>query len=351
MNTSLKGGIEMTNRPKLTMLLGLMGAFLVVTLSACSSASTSAPNDPGSGSGGGSSQSSGSGSSGEASTAAGGSGAVTSSSADTGSGSGSGSSNGNSGGSASASPGSGSTLPAAGYFELDLPFTEFESSNAVTEQEEENAFQHVLFYVDPSGGSQSQVIDGNLSSSPVPATVTPQSDGTVTVAYSEQTSSTTIDFTGTLSGSTMTATVNVSQIGGDVVEGTEYLGAGTGTVNITAPINRVSGAEIPQPPSGGSCGYSNDYGVELSWTPPSGGASAYDLFAVLNTSAVDVVYQGRVTTSGADDESEIAKANDGGTMSYEIYSVSSNGLESLTPLYVTLTGLPGATAPICSYSG
>jgi predicted small lipoprotein YifL len=247
--------------------------------------------------------------------------------------------------------GSGSSAPSAGDFELDLPFTSFQSSNAVTEAEEENAFQHVLFYVDPSGATQSQVIDGNLTGTPVPATVTANSDGSLTIVYSEQTSSATVDFNGTLSGSTMQATVTVSQMGGDVVDGTEYIGAGTGTVTFTTTINPVSDSSVPQAPGGGECGYSSDYGVELSWTPPPGGASAYDLFAVINTSAEDVVYQGQVSQPGADDESELAKENDGGTMSYEIYSVSSAGVQSLTPLYVTLTGLPGATAPICSYSG
>jgi hypothetical protein len=340
----------MADRSKFMMLLGMTAAAGVVALSACGSAGTSVPYTPGSDSNGGASQSAGgSGSPSGTSPAPDGSGAASSSSARSSSDPGSASPDDNS--ASSASSGSASALPSAGDFELDLPFTSFYSSDAVTEQEEENAFQHVLFSVDPSGTSQSQVLDGNLSGSPVPATVTPHSNGTVTVDYSEQTSSTTLDFKGTLSGTTMTATVDVNQIGGDVVDGTEYIGAGTGEVNFTAPINPVHYSEIPQPPSGGSCGYSSDYGVELDWTPPSGGASAYDVFAVINTSAVDVIYQGRVSEPGADDESDIAKANDGGTMSYEIYSVSSNGLESLTPLYVTLTGLPGATAPICSYSG
>jgi hypothetical protein len=334
----------MADRPKFLLLLGAAGTAVVLALSACSSAGSSGPVSSGNGPGGSASQSgqsSGSASPGGGSSKPGGSGAASSAGSDSSSGQ----------VNTSSSTGSGSNLPSAGDFELDLPFTSFQSSNAVTEQEEENAFQHVLFYIDPSGASQSQVIDGNLSGSPVPARVTPHSNGTVTVSYSEQTSSTTIDFTGTLAGPTMTATVTVNQIGGDVVDGTEYLGAGTGTVTFTAPVNPVHYTEIPPPPIGGSCGYSSDYGVDLSWTPPPGGASAYDVFVVLNTSAVDVVYQGRVTEPGVDDESQIAKANDGGTMSYEIYSVSSTGLESLTPLYVTLTGMPGATAPICSYSG
>jgi hypothetical protein len=344
----------MIQRPKSIMLLGMTAvAAVVVTLSACSAAGASVPSIPGSASSGSTSQSTGgSGSTGGGSPASDASAAAGSGSGDSNSDSSAVSPDSNSGtGSPSGSNSSASTLPSAGYFELDLPFTSFSSSNAVTEPEEENAFQHVLFYVDPSGQSQSQVLDGNLSGNPVPATVTAHADGTVTVEYSEQTSSTTLDFQGTLSGSTMTATVTVNQIGGDVVDGTEYIGAGTGTVTFTAPVNPVQYSQIPQPPSGGNCGYSSDYGVELAWTPPPGGASAYDVFAVINTSVVDVVYQGRVSEPGADDESELAKANDGGTMSYEIYAVSSSGLESLTPLYVTLTGLPGATAPICSYSG
>ena len=339
----------MADRSKFMMLLAMAAAAGVVALTACGSVGTTVPYTPGSDSNGGASQSAGgSGSPSGTSPVQDGSGAASSNSDPS---SASPDENSASSSSPSASSGSASALPSAGDFELDLPFTSFSSSDAVTEQEEENAFQHVLFYVDPSGRSQSQVLDGNLSGSPVPATVTAHSNGTVTVDYSEQTSSTTLDFKGTLSGTTMTATVAVNQIGGDVVDGTEYIGAGTGVVNFTAPINPVHYSEIPQAPSGGSCGYSSDYGVELDWTPPSGGASAYDVFVVINTSAVDVIYQGRVSEPGADDESEIAKANDGGTMSYEIYSVSSNGLESLTPLYVTLTGLPGATAPICSYSG
>jgi hypothetical protein len=331
----------MAKRTKI-LLLGTAGAAaLAVALSACGSAGTGVPNNSGGGSSGNSAQSGGSGNSG------GGNGGQTTTSTSSSSNSNSSSSNSNS----SSTNTNSSNLPSAGDFELDLPFTSFNSSNAVTEAEEENAFQHVLFYIDPSGASQSQVIDGNLSGSPVPATVTPHSDGSVSVDYSEQTSSATIDFKGTLTGKTMSATVEVNQIGGDVVEGTEYIGAGNGTVTFTTPINPATYSEIPQPPTGRGCGYTSDYGVDLTWNPPSGGASAYDVYAVINTSTTDVVYEGQVSSAGMVDESELAKANDGGTMSYEIYSASSSGLESLTPLYVTLTGLPGATAPICSYSG
>ena len=338
----------MTHRPTFMILLGMAGAAVVVTLSACGSSGPSMQD-----AGSTSQWTSGSGTSSPSpASASSDSASATSDSASASSDSGGARSDDSS---ASASPsatsGSSASLPSAGYFELDLPFTSFQSSNAVTQQEEENAFQHVLFYIDPSGQTQSQVLDGNLSGNPVAATVSANPGGTVSVEYSVQTSSTTLDFKGTLAGRTMSATVEVDQIGGDVVDGTEYLGAGDGTVTFTVPVNPVSYSEIPQPPTGGRCGYSSDYGVELFWMPPSGGASAYDLFAVVSTSAVDVVYEGRVSQPGADDESELAHANDGGTMSYEIYSVSSNGLESLTPLYVTLTGLPGATAPICSYSG
>jgi hypothetical protein len=153
-----------------------------------------------------------------------------------------------------------------------------------------------------------------------------------------------------ISGGSIRVTVSIDQVGGDVVDGVEYIGAGDGSISFDAPIVSVNPVAIPGQPGGGGCGYSTDDGVLLSWTPPVGGASAYDIYAVINTSFVDVSYQGQSTTAGYDDESGLAKENDGGTMSYLIYSVGATGLLSLTPLIVTLTGLPGAAAPVCSYT-
>jgi hypothetical protein len=220
-------------------------------------------------------------------------------------------------------------------FELNQQFTSFQSSDDLTQSQEENAYEHVLFMVDPGGSSS--VIDGNLSASAVPLDVTVNSDGSLTIGYSEQTSSASLQFTGTLDNGTVTAQVSISTYGGNVVDGTEYFGAGTGTVTFTAPVSVVSADDLPAPPTGGSCAYSSDDGVEASWTPPSQGpaVSSYDVYQVNSNTAALVIYLGRVNGPGIDDESQITHLTDADALSYLVYSVGPTGLDGLAPLSLT----------------
>jgi hypothetical protein len=245
---------------------------------------------------------------------------------------------GNADGSPSAAP---SSAPASYDFELNQLFTSFRSSNEVTQAEEENAYDHVLFIINPPGGTSS-VIDGNLSATPVPLTVNADSGSGVTLGYSEQTSNASLQFSGTLDNGIMTATVTISMYGGNVVDGTEYLGDGSGTIVFTAPASAVSPDDVPAPPTGGYCSYSSDDGIDANWTPPTEGpqVSAYHVYEVNTNTASLVTYLGAVNMPGMDDESGITKLTDADALSYLIYSIGPSGVDSLVPL--TLTFLDGS---------
>jgi hypothetical protein len=226
------------------------------------------------------------------------------------------------------------------YFELNQQFSGFNSGTTdVTASEEQSAYAHVLFGISPGGTSQ--VIDGNLSATPVPANVTANSDGCTSIGYSEQTSSATVQFSGTLNNGTMQATVNVSVIGGDVVDNTEYLGASSGTVTFSTPISMVSLDDIPDPPTGGTCAYSSDYGVDASWTPPAQGAavSGYDIYELVSAVNPPLFDIGHISQADMDDESATTHAHDADVLSYLIYSIGPTGLDSLTPLTLTFSSI------------
>ena len=195
--------------------------------------------------------------------------------------------------------------------------------------------------INPPDGPSS-AIDGNLSATPVPLTVTANSDGSTTIGYSEQTSNASLQFTGTLNNGTISATVTVNMSGGDVVDGTEYLGDGTGTVQFTAPVSTVSPDDVPAPPAGGYCAYSTDDGIDANWTPPSEGpsVSSYHVYEVNSNAASLVTYLGEANQAGMDDESGLTRATDADALSYLIYSIGPTGVDSLTPL--TLTFLDGS---------
>jgi len=188
----------------------------------------------------------------------------------------------------------------------------------------------------------SQVIDGNLSADPVAATVTPNSDGSTGITYSAQTSSATVQFTGKLDNGTMSATVALSVIGGDVIDGTEYLGSSSGNITFTAPVSTVSPGDIPYPPTGGYCAYSSDEGVDASWTPPAQrpGVSSYDVYELVSAENPPLFYLGHVNQASMADESEITHENDADVLSYLIYSIGPTGLDSLTPLTLTFSSIP-----------
>lgn len=257
------------------------------------------------------------------------------------------------------SPGGGGGSPAqqSPYdFELAKGFTTFSPDDATTATEEENAFKHVLFEIVPGGSSY--VIDGNLSSTPTPATVTPNSDGTTSISYEEQTGgvdSTSVQFSGTLSsdGTMMSAQVTINQIGGTVAEGTEYLGAGQGSYQFTAPVADVSAGDIPDPPAGPiTCGFTNVDGAWLTWGPPSGGppVSAYDIYEFVSTVTPPLFYWGHLTSAGLYDNTGVTEQNDASIISYLVYSVGPTGLDSLTATDITFDGVLPTSPPICSAS-
>jgi hypothetical protein len=253
--------------------------------------------------------------------------------------------------SASWSPSASASTSSPYDFELSQSFNGFQSTTDLTADEEQSAFEHVLFEINPGGSSY--VIDGNLSETPVPATVTANSDGSTGITYSEQVSgmaSTSVSFQGTLSGSTMNATVNVDMSGGDVADHTEYLGASSGSASFTTTISAVSPGDVPAPPAGGTCDFSSDYGVALSWSPPSQGPSVsdYDIYESVAGLAPPVFYVNRVNGTSYDDESAITKGHDADVLPYYVYAVGPTGIESLTPLVLTLSSLPAGlngTAP------
>jgi len=255
-------------------------------------------------------------------------------------------------------PGGGSSpAPQSPYdFELAKGFTSFSPGDATTATEEENAFKHVLFEITPGGNSY--VIDGNLSPTPAPATVTPNSDGTTSIAYEEQTGgadSTSVQFSGTLSGdgTTMSAQVTINRIGGTVAEGTEYLGADQGSYQFTAPVTDVSAGDIPDPPAGPiTCGFTNADGAWLTWGPPSAGpsASAYDIYEFVSTVTPSLFYWGHLTSAGLYDNTAVTEQNDASIISYLVYSVGPTGLDSLTATDITFDGVLPGSPPICSAS-
>jgi hypothetical protein len=226
--------------------------------------------------------------------------------------------------SASFSPSASASSSSPYGFELNQSFNGFPATTDLTVGEEQGAFEHVLFEINPGGSSY--VIDGNLSETPVPATVTANSDGSTGITYSEQVSglaSSSVSFQGTLSGSTMSATVNVDQSGGDVADHTEYLGASSGSASFTTTISTVSPDDVPAPPADGTCGFSSDDGVVLSWSPPSQGPSVsdYDLYESVAGLEPPVFYVNRVNGTSYDDESAVTKGHDADILPYYVYAV------------------------------
>ena len=240
-------------------------------------------------------------------------------------------------------------------FELAQGFTSFSPDDQIAATEEENAFKHVLFEIDPGGTSY--VIDGNLSSTPVEASVTSGSDGSLNISYDEQAggaASTSIQFNGVLSSQgTVNARAIVDQAGGTVASGTEYLGASSGTYYFTGLADKVSPGDLPNPPSGtGQCGWTSDYGIWLTWGAPSDGPtpSSYDIYEFVAEVNPPLFYLGRVSTAGVTDNSGTTRENDASIISYTVYSVGPTGLESPIGLTVTVDGVMPDSPPACSIS-
>jgi hypothetical protein len=240
-------------------------------------------------------------------------------------------------------------------FELAQGFTGFSPDDQVAAVEEENAFKHVLFEIDPGGTSY--VIDGNLSPTPVEASVTPGSDGSLNIAYDEQVggaASTSIQFDGVLSSNgTMNARAVVDQAGGTVADGAEYLGASTGSYEFTGVADKVSPGDVPNPPTGGGqCGWTSDYGIWLTWGAPSQGPapSGYDIYEFVAEVNPPLFYLGRVTTAGVTDNSGTTRENDASIISYTVYSVGPTGLDSPTGTTITVDGVMPGSPPSCTVS-
>lgn len=253
------------------------------------------------------------------------------------------------------SSGGGSQQSAPFDFELAQGFTSFSPDDQIAATEEENAFKHVLFEIDPGGTSY--VIDGNVSSTPVEASVTPGSDGSLNISYYEQAggaANTSIQFNGVLSNQgTMNARAIVDQAGGTVASGTEYLGASSGTYYFTGLADKVSPGDLPNPPSGtGQCGWTSDYGIWLTWGAPSDGStpSSYDIYEFVAEVKPPLFYLGRVSTTGVTDNSGTTRENDASIISYTVYSVGPTGLESPTGVTVTVDGVMPDSPPACSIS-
>jgi hypothetical protein len=240
-------------------------------------------------------------------------------------------------------------------FELTQGFTSFSPpGDQAAATEEENAFKHVLFEIDPGGTSY--VIDGNLSPTPVPATVSPASGG-LNIAYYEQVggaASTSIQFGGVLSNDgTLNARAIVDQAGGTVAEGTEYLGASTGTYYFTGPADKVSPDDLPYPPvGGGQCGWTSDFGISLTWGAPSNGPapSAYDIYEFVAEANPPLFYLGRVNTAALTDNSGTTRGNDASIISYTVYSVGPTGIDSPSGITITVSGVMPGSPPSCSVS-
>ena len=240
-------------------------------------------------------------------------------------------------------------------FELAQGFTSFSPDDQIAATEEENAFKHVLFEIDPGGTSY--VIDGNLSSTPVEASVTSGSDGSLNISYDEQAggaASTSIQFNGVLSSQgTVNARAIVDQAGGTVASGTEYLGASSGTYYFTGLADKVSPGDLPNPPSGtGQCGWTSDYGIWLTWGAPSDGPtpSSYDIYEFVAEVNPPLFYLGQVSATGVTDNSGTTRENDASIISYTVYSVGPTGLESPIGLTVTVDGVMPDSPPACSIS-
>lgn len=116
---------------------------------------------------------------------------------------------------------------------------------------------------------------------------------------------------------------NVDQSGGDVADHTEYLGASSGSASFTTTISTVSPDDVPAPPADGTCGFSSDDGVVLSWSPPSQGPSVsdYDLYESVAGLEPPVFYVNRVNGTSYDDESAVTKGHDADILPYYVYAV------------------------------
>jgi hypothetical protein len=151
----------------------------------------------------------------------------------------------------------------------------------------------------------------------------------------------------------MNARAIVDQAGGTVAEGTEYLGASSGTYYFTGPADKVSPSDVPYPPAGGGqCGWTSEYGVWLTWGTPSEGPapSGYDIYEFVAEVNPPLFYLGRVTAAGVTDNSGITRGNDASIISYTVYSVGPTGLDSPAGVTITFDGVMPGSPPVCTVS-
>lgn len=189
----------------------------------------------------------------------------------------------------------------------------------------QKVFQHIIFDLSFDGHMSI------LSGSPVDAQLSRNTDGSYTVSFNQTSNftntSATRTFQGTLTGDQITATYAGTDIGGDVVGGSDYIGGNNFTSSFTTQVSWITEDQIPATPSGGQCQFTNDGGVALSWA--SGGSSTYHVYSepLATGNEQDL---GTTTNSSYIDESPegIQNANAATGIAYMVYSVGSSGIES-----------------------
>lgn len=189
----------------------------------------------------------------------------------------------------------------------------------------QSSFQRVVFELSADGHLSV------LSNDSVDAQLSQNADGSYTISYTQSSASTngsaSRTFQGTLSGDQMTATYSGDGIGGDVVDGQEYLGGTSFTSSFTTQVTWITNDQVPATPSSGQCQFTSDGGVSLSWS--SDNASTYHIYSdpLATSNEQDL---GTTTHSSYTDESSVGIQNAGSAtgIGYSVYSVGSTGIQS-----------------------
>ena len=199
-----------------------------------------------------------------------------------------------------------------------------------------SVFLHTLFAED-GNGNITVYTPGN---SPATAQVSQNADGSIGIAYNENTNSFSSTFSGTLAGDQMTATYSQQTWGGTTLSNDDgsyqqFDGGTNLSATFTATVNWVSSDQIPETPTGGQYQLTSDGGVALSWSP-SGNAVSYDIYRmVLGRDTQQLLLTNTTNTSYTDESSDATQNAQTVTgIMYTIYAVGPTGVENPTDVVI-----------------
>jgi hypothetical protein len=197
-------------------------------------------------------------------------------------------------------------------------------SSDTVEQSIASVFRSTLF-VTTSSGTMTVYSPGW---SPVTARLAGNSDGSYSIAYSEQSANATASFNGTLQGTQISGSYQREGAGGNVVYGQENVAGTNYGGSFTAPVTWVSASDIPGPPSGLQIQASNG-ALVLNWSPASGNVAGYAIYRLIGLVNSAQTYLSTTQSTSFTDTTALSTAPPAGDeIFYYVYAVGPTGVEN-----------------------